>query len=167
MTAAGDRVVHEADLEWLRENAPDGSALRLRKRLAAAAGGREIGASLYRVPAGQRPWPRHAHLGNEEAIFVLGGAGEIAIGERTIALRTGAYVAIPAGATHAHQIRNTGGEDLVFLCVSTMRHPDVVVYPDSHKIGVFAGGAPGSPPQEQTFRKFVSLAGEVDYWNGE
>jgi len=164
---AGDPVVHEGDLEWLRESAPDASALRLRKKLAAAAGGRELGASLYRVPSGQKPWPRHAHLGNEEAIYVLDGTGEIAVGERVIALRAGAYVAIPAGAAHAHQIRNTGDDDLVFLCVSTMRHPDVVVYPDSCKICVFAGAAPGGPPQDLTFRKFVSLSGEVDYWKDE
>lgn len=169
MSAAGDPgpVVHEDDLEWLRESAPDGSALRLRKKLAAAAGGREIGTSLYRVPAGQKPWPRHAHLGNEEAIYVFGGSGEVAVGDAVIPLRAGAYVAIRAGAEHAHQIRNTGSDDLVFLCVSTMRHPDVVVYPDSGKIGVFAGAAPGGPPQELTFRKFVSLTGEVDYWKDE
>lgn len=167
MSAPGDPVVHESDLEWLRESAPDGTHVRLRKKLAAAAGGREIGASLYRVPAGEKPWPRHAHLGNEEAVFVLGGTGEIAVGDRTIPLRAGAYVAIPAGAAHAHQIRNRGPDDLVFLCVSTMRHPDAVVYPDSGKIGVFAGAAPGGAPQDLTFRKFVSLAGEVDYWKDE
>ena len=48
-----------------------------------------------------------------------------------------------------------------------MRHPDILVYPDSGKVGVFAGAAPGGPPQELTLRKFLSLSGEVNYWEGE
>jgi uncharacterized cupin superfamily protein len=154
-------------LEWTREASPDGAALRFRKKLAAATGGREIGASLYRVPPGARPWPRHFHTANEEAIYVLAGEGAIALGDAVVPLRAGDYVALPVGAAHAHQIRNDSAGDLVFLCVSTMREPDVVVYPDSNKIGVFAGAAPGGSPQALTLRKFVSLSGEVDYWEGE
>lgn len=154
-------------LEWLREASPDGSAERFRKKLSAAAGGRAIGASLYRVPPGTRPWPRHFHTANEEAIYVLAGEGSIALGDAVVPLRAGDYVAIPPDAAHAHQIRNDSGGDLVFLCLSTMVHPDVVVYPDSGKIGVFAGAAPGGPPQDLTLRKFLSLAGEVDYWQDE
>jgi uncharacterized cupin superfamily protein len=160
-------VVNETDLDWTRESAPDGSALRLRKKLAAAAGGQEIGASLYRMPPGEKAWPRHFHVANEEALYVLAGEGTLALGDATVALRAGDWVSIPAGEARAHQIRNESGADLVFLCVSTMRHPDVIVYPDSGKIGVFAGAAPGGPPQELTLRKFLSLAGEVDYWKDE
>lgn len=159
--------VNVESLEWIREASPDGTALRFRKKLAAATGGREIGASLYRMPPGARPWPRHFHTANEEAIYVVAGEGAIAIGDELVPLRAGDYVALPAGAAHAHQIRNDSTADLVFLCISTMREPDVVVYPDSNKIGVFVGAAPGGPPQALTLRKFVSLAGEVDYWDGE
>jgi uncharacterized cupin superfamily protein len=154
-------------LEWIREASPDGKALRFRRKLAAAAGGREIGASLYRVPPGAKPWPRHFHTANEEAIYVLAGEGSIALGDAVVPLRAGDYVALPVGAAHAHQIRNDSASELVFLCISTMREPDVVVYPDSNKIGVFAGAAQGGAPQALTLRKFVSLAGEVDYWDGE
>lgn len=160
-------VVNAGDLDWTKESAPDGTSPRFRKKLAAAAGGRQIGASLYRIPPGSKPWPRHAHLANEEAVYVLEGEGEIAIGDRVVALRAGDFVALPAGAAHAHQIRNPSSGDLVFLCISTMREPDIVVYPDSGKVGLFAGAAPGGPPQDLTFRKFVSLAGEVDYWKDE
>jgi uncharacterized cupin superfamily protein len=160
-------VVNEGDLEWARESAPDGSALRLRKKLAPAAGGRELGASLYRMPPGEKPWPRHFHTANEEAVFVLSGEGTLVLGDRRVPLRAGDYAAIPIGDAHAHQIRNDSGADFVFLCVSTMRQPDIVVYPDSGKVGLFAGAAPGGPPQESTLRRFVSLAGEVDYWKGE
>jgi len=98
---------------------------------------------------------------------VLVGEGALAFGDAVLPLRAGDYVAIPVGAAHAHQIRNDSKGDLVFLCISTMRHPDILVYPDSGKVGVFAGAAPGGPPQELTLRKFLSLSGEVNYWEGE
>jgi uncharacterized cupin superfamily protein len=154
-------------MEWLREAAPDGTAERFRKRLSAAAGGRALGASLYRLPPGTRPWPRHFHAANEEAVYVLAGEGTIVIGDAVVPLRAGDWVSLPADAAHAHQIRNDSRGDLVFLCVSTMNHPDVVVYPDSAKVGVFVGAAPGGPPQDLTLRKFLSLAGEIDYWQDE
>ncbi len=162
-----EHVVNVEEMEWSLENAPDGSAPRQRKKLAAAAGGRQIGASLYRFAPGAKPWPRHAHLANEEAVFVLAGEGEIRIGEHSIPLRAGDYVALPAGAGNAHQIRSSSKSELVFLCVSTMREPDILLYPDSAKLGLFAGAAPGGPPQELTLRKFLALGSEVDYWQGE
>src|SRR5262245_47358562 len=165
--ASHEHVVNAEEMEWSFESAPDGSAPRQRKKLAAAAGGRELGASLYRMGAGAKPWPRHAHLANEEAIFVLAGEGELRIGERSVPLRAGDYVALPAGLATAHQIRNPGGAELVFLCISTMRAPDIIVYPDSAKVGIFAGAAPGGPPEQSTLRKFLALSPEVDYWQGE
>ncbi len=159
--------VNEGGMEWMTESAPDGTAKRFRKKLAAASGGRAIGASLYRMPPGEKPWPRHFHTANEEAIYVLAGEGALALGDTTVPLRAGDYVALPAGADHAHQIRNDSRADLVFLCIGTMNHPDIIVYPDSGKIGVFVGAAPGGPLQESTLRKFLSLDGEVDYWKGE
>ena len=165
--ASREHVVNAEEIPWSLESAPDGSAPRQRKKLAAAAGGKQLGASLYRIAPGARPWPRHAHLANEEAVFVLEGAGEIRIGERTLPLRAGDYVALPAGPGNAHQICNRSDSELVFLCVSTMREPDIIVYPDSAKVGLFAGAAPGGPPQELTLRKFLALDGEVDYWQDE
>ena len=154
-------------MEWATESAPDGTAKRFRKKLAAAAGGAAIGTSLYRMPPGEKPWPRHFHAANEEAVYVLSGEGAIAIGDAVVPLRAGDYVALPAGAAHAHQIRNDSAGDLVFLCIATMTQPDVVVYPDSGKVGIFVGAAPGGPPEEMKLRKFLSLAGEVNYWEGE
>lgn len=165
--ASRTHVVNADELEWSPESAPDGSAPRGRKKLAAAAGGKQLGASLYRMEPGAKPWPRHAHLANEEAIYVLAGAGAIQIGEREVPLRAGDWVALPAGLAGAHQIRNPSSGELVFLCVSTMREPDIIVYPDSAKVGLFAGSPPGGAPQPSTLKKFLSLTGEVDYWKGE
>ena len=160
-------IRNEADVEWTEEQSPDGSARRSRKQLSAATGGRAIGTSLYRVPPGVRPWPRHYHLANEESIYVLAGSGAIMIGDEKLELRRGDYVALPAGSAHVHQVLNESDQDLEFLCMSTMVEPDICIYPDSAKLGVFAGAAPGGDPESSTLRTFVSVNPDLPYWEGE
>jgi uncharacterized cupin superfamily protein len=79
----------------------------------------------------------------------------------------GNYVVLPAGESGAHQITNTSNETLCYLCFSTMVEPDVMVYPDSDKIGLFAGSAPGGPKEKRTFSKFLRGDAEVGYYEGE
>ena len=79
----------------------------------------------------------------------------------------GNYVALPAGESGAHQIINTSNETLCYLCFSTMVEPDVMVYPDSDKIGLFAGSAPGGPKEKRSFSKFLRGDAEVGYYEGE
>jgi uncharacterized cupin superfamily protein len=160
-------VANEGEIEWQAESSPDGRARHFRKKLGATAGGKALGASLYRVPPSAKSWPRHYHCANEEALYVLSGEGTLALGDRSVPLRPGDYVALPAGAAHAHGIANGSQADLVFLCISTMVHPDVVVYPDSGKVGVFAGAAPGGPAEESTLKAFLPLSAVVDYWKDE
>jgi len=61
---------------------------------------------------------------------------------------------------------NDSAEPLVYLCLSTMRHPDVAVYPELERIGVFAGSAPGTQPDPAFPRAFLPLASKVGYWDG-
>ena len=42
-----------------------------------------------------------------------------------------------------------------------------MVYPDSDKIGLFAGSAPGGPKEKRTFSKFLRGDAEVEYYEGE
>jgi hypothetical protein len=42
-----------------------------------------------------------------------------------------------------------------------------VVYPDSGKVGIFGGAAPGGPKEERTFSKFLRGDAEVGYYDGE
>jgi len=152
------------DLEW---TTLDRGGMRLdRKQLAAAAGGDRIGCSLYRLPAGERSWPYHYHAGNEEALFVLSGAGALRLdGERT-ALAEGDYVALPAGARGAHRVINDGDDPLVYLAVSTMDDPDVTVYPDSGKFGVFVGAPPGGGG-DRSLHGYYRIDDGVNYWLDE
>lgn len=159
-------LVHADDLPWT--DVAHGTRVALkRKQLGAAAHGRKLGCSLVEVPPGRASWPLHYHLGNEEAVYVLSGAGTLRLGAEALPVRQGDYVALPPGAECAHQLVNDGAEPLRYLCFSTMEAPDVLVYPDSKKVGVFAGAAPGGDKAARTLHAYLPLAAEVDYWEGE
>jgi uncharacterized cupin superfamily protein len=105
--------------------------------LAGALGAKAIGANLTRVPPGKAAFPFHHHHANEEHFFVLSGSGILRHGEKLHKVRQNDYlVHLPGGAQGAHQLINTGVEDLVYLAISTNAIPDVVGYPDSAKTGV-------------------------------
>jgi uncharacterized cupin superfamily protein len=138
-----------------------------RKQLGAAAGAQQLGVSYMELPPGARAWPRHFHAANEEGVYILAGRGRVRIGEVEVEVRAGDYVALPAGPAHAHQTINDSDEPLRYLCMSTMLSTDIGVYPDSDKIGVFAGSAPGGAKAGRFVEGFFRMGARVDYWDGE
>ena len=159
-------VVSTGDLEWMEQSHGEKFGFK-RKFLGAATGGEGLGCSLYEVLPGKRAWPRHYHLANEEAIFVLEGRGTLRIGEKEVAISAGDYATLLAGEEGSHQVINTSDAPLRYLCFSTMVAPDVTVYPDSNKVGIFGGSAPGGPKERRTFSKFLKADAEVVYYEGE
>ncbi|MFC7234931.1 cupin domain-containing protein [Halosegnis marinus] len=157
-------MVNESDLDWTEHEGAETASRR--KKLAAAAGGEEVGASLYEVDPGERPWPLHYHTGNEEALYVLAGEGVLRRGEGydDVPLSPGEYVACPADESGAHQVVNRGEEVLRYLMVSTMNEPDVAVYPEADGIGVFVGAPPGGDG-ERTVSGFWNRGDAVEYWD--
>ncbi|MFB6151343.1 MAG: cupin domain-containing protein [Haloarculaceae archaeon] len=139
-----------------------------RTRLGHAAGGEDLGTSLYEVEPGKRTWPPHYHAGNEEALFVLDGELTLWLGsgdDRTEhALEPGDYVALPAGPDHAHEVEATGEETARFLVVSTMNDPDFTVQPDAGKVYLVAGDAPGEY-EDRYLTKTLDVDAEVEYWD--
>ncbi|MDF1564797.1 MAG: cupin domain-containing protein [Deltaproteobacteria bacterium] len=166
MSEKKDRVINERDLEWTEVDREDRFRFR-RKQLALAAGGKELGCSIVEVPPGWRSWPYHFHHGNEEAIYVLEGSGDLRLAGRKQPITAGDYVAFPRGVQGAHQIHNTSQKDLRYLVFSTMNAPDITVYPDSGKMGLFAGTAPGGSDEGRTLSRYVPDGVEVAYWEGE
>lgn len=156
--------VNEDDLDW--SELERGETTFRRKRLGAAAGGDRLGTSLYELPPGRRSWPYHYHEGNEEALYVLAGTGTIRLADETESLEAGDYVALPTGEHGGHRVINDSAEPLRYLMLSTMDDPDVTVYPDSEKVGVFAGAPPGSR-EERTVSGFFRTDDDIDYWKGE
>lgn len=158
--------INESDLEWTNISRGDRFEHR-HKSLARATEGEKLGCRLHEIPPGKRAWPRHAHLGNEEALFILDGQGTLIRGDRERTVKRGDYVVFPAGPDHPHQLINTSEETLRYLCISTMREPDVILYPDSEKFGVIAGSAPGGDREQRSFKGFFNQDSQRDYWEGE
>jgi uncharacterized cupin superfamily protein len=73
----------------------------------------------------------------------------------------------PGGPATAHQLINTGDRDLRYLSVSTMIAGEVVEYPDSGKVAVYVGSAPGADPAARTFSYRGRLDAPAAYWDGE
>jgi len=160
------KVVQADDLPW-GEHAHDEKFGHRRKQLGAAAGSESLGCSLYEVAPGKTAWPYHYHLGNEEALFVLDGSGTLRLGGEEVPVSTGDYVALLADESGAHQVINTSDKPLRYLAFSTMDQPDVLVYGDSNKIGVFAGSAPGGPKERRVLSKYFKTEDEVEYYEVE
>ena len=158
--------VHPDELSWSEQSHGERFASR-RKQLGKAAGSQKLGCSLFEVEPGMAAFPFHAHLGNEEALYVLSGTGEVRHGESRYPVGAGHYVALPAGPEHAHQLLNTGSEPLRYLVISTMVAPDVMLYPDSDKVGVMGGAAPGGDRSKRTLNATLPLSAAVGYWEGE
>ncbi len=131
-------------------------------------GARKLGCRIAVVPPGSRAWPFHSHYANEELFLILEGSGTLRMGNAEYPLRSGDLVCAPAGGLDtAHQIVNTSSADLRYLCISTMLEPDVTLYPDSGKFGVFAGAPPGGRREARLFEAAARLSDRVDYWEGE
>ena len=167
--------VNERDVDWT-ETEHDPTRFR-RKHLSDAASGDEdpeLGCSLYELPPGARSWPYHYHAGNAEAMYVLAGTGRLRLDGEERPVEAGDYVPFPTGPDGAHRVINDGGDGddtdddapLRFLVFSEMDEPDVTVYPDSGKFGVYTGSAPGGR-EERTVGGYYRLDDDVDYWEGE
>lgn len=125
--------------------------------------GHELGCGAFRVDPGKRAFPKHAHLANDEALYVIAGGGELTVGEETTQLEAGDFVILPAGAQYAHVLINNGEEELVYLCVSTMNAPEVVHYPDSGKLGVMESARKWNESSVSGFYKYQ----KAGYYDGE
>ena len=97
-----------------------------------------LGCAVHVVPPGKKAFPFHRHHVMDELFFIVSGEGEYRFGDTTVPVRSGDIVAAPAG-TQAHQLINTGSNDLRYLGISTIGGVDVVDYPDLKKIAVAAG----------------------------
>ena len=132
--------------------------------IAQALGLTTLGCMLHVVPPGKTAFPFHRHHGCDEMFLVLSGSGEYRLGEARLPIRTGDCLGAPAGGA-AHQIINTGIEELRYLGFSNTGAADLVEYPDSGKIG-FGVGAKGVHHESATIRARGRLA-PADYWDGE
>lgn len=151
--------VFEPDFDDLRER-PGFKARRA--RVGRQAGAERLGLSLWEVAPGEAAYPYHFHLGEEEALVILEGRPVLREPEGETELRPGDVLSFRRGAEGAHQLINRTDSAVRFLAVSTNGDPDIVVYPDSNKVGVAE-----RPPHGGGLRQFFPLGAAVGYWEGE
>ena len=133
-------------------------------RVGPLVGSTGLGCGVHVVPPGKRAFPFHRHHVTDEMFFILSGTGAYRVGDHTHPLRAGDFVGAPAGG-EAHQIINTGADDLRYLAFSTIGSVDVVDYPDSGKIAV-AAGIKNADFKTATYAK-VGRMQAADYYDGE
>ena len=131
-------------------------------------GAEKLGYNLTCVPPGKAAYPFHSHRQNEEMVLVVAGTGTLRLGGERFPLRVGDVVALPPGGPEtAHQIINTGSEELRYLAVATRIGPEICDYPDSRKFGVYSEVAPDKDGKPQFFHFMGREAQCLDYWDGE
>lgn len=116
-----------------------------------------IGASLYELEPGERTFPYHFEWNNEEWLIVVAGRPVLRTPEGERPLEPGDVVCFPEGPAGAHLVRNDSNEPVRVLILSTKNSPGIAEYPDSDKLGVWAGET----------RHMVRRSPQLDYWDGE
>ena len=131
-------------------------------------GSKLLGYNITAVPPGMRAFPFHNHQVNEEMFFILKGAGQLRFGKETYPVKEGDFISCPPGGSEvAHQLINTGTEELRFLAVSTKVNPEIVDYPDTGRFGVMAFLAAGEDGQPRNLLYVGDEKESLDYWEGQ
>ncbi len=127
-------------------------------RIGDAAGGAELAVRLFQIPNGESLCPYHYEY-VEEWLIVLHGELELRAPDGISTVGEGDVVCFPAGPAGAHKLTNLGDVSARVLMFSSAQEPAVSVYPDSGKVGVWAG------PDDRglLFRRDAV----VDYYDGE
>ncbi len=123
-------------------------------------GAEKLGASLYELQPGERSFPYHYEYGNEEWLLVVAGRPTLRDPDGEHELRPGDMLCFPEGPEGAHQVRNDTDQPIRVLILSTKISPDLAVYPDSGKLGVWSG-------KDTDSARIFRIAGAVDYWDDE
>ncbi len=131
-------------------------------RLGEKMGLTRLGCSVTAVPPGAVAFPFHNHRANDELFLVLAGRGELRLGATRHPVATGNLIGCPAGGPEtAHQLVNNSDTELRYLAISSCLDPEICEYPDSGKVGAYAG------KREAGFHHMSRAADVRDYWDDE
>ena len=122
--------------------------------------GDHLGASLYELPPGQKTFPYHYELGNDELLVVMAGRPTLRDPDGERELHPGDCVLFPSGPGGAHQIVNRSDEPARVLLVSNFAMPRAAVQPDSGKMMIR-----WSPEPNDSL--WFRVADAADYWEAE
>ncbi|MGZ4272130.1 MAG: cupin domain-containing protein [Solirubrobacteraceae bacterium] len=122
-----------------------------------SAGGRDNVIKEFQIPPGESICPYHYEY-EEEGLLLLEGAVTVRTPQEERPLQRGDLMCFPAGPAGAHKVTNHGDGAALALMWSSAREPAVSIYPDSDKMGVWAG-------EDRAMLRRSD--GKVDYYDGE
>lgn len=115
--------------------------------------------AIYEIPPKKANYPYHYHLKNEEVFYIISGNGILETHSGNKSISVGDIIVCPPSEKGAHKIINSSQtEMLVYFSCDTVNSPEVVVYPNSNKVGILVNGKPGIFYKKDT---------NVDYYDGE
>ena len=94
--------------------------------------------------------------------FILEGSGTLRYNDEEYPVKKGDFIACPTGPGTARQIINTSDKEIKYLALSTNTNPEIAEYPDSNKVGSYAGSF-----EKPDLRLVVKKESGVDYFDGE
>lgn len=130
-----------------------GKSVQLGPKLGAS----RLGMSVYDLPPGQAICPYHFEWTDEEWLIVISGQPTLRSPAGDDVLGSGDVVCFPAGPDGAHQVRNASDEPARVAILSTKNEFGIAEYPDSDKVGIWAGDA----------HYMLRRSAHLDYMDGE
>ena len=103
---------------------------RWNRRLGDHVGLKNFGVNLTRVEPGGQTSARHAHIRQDEFIWVIEGEVVLETNEGAQTLRPGMCAGFAAGSGNAHRFVNKSATDVLLLVVGDRTPFDEVIYPD-------------------------------------
>jgi uncharacterized cupin superfamily protein len=131
-------------------------------RLGERAGCEQLGMSLYELAPGDE-MVFHYHVQREELLVVLSGELNLRTATGWEVIPEGEVVAFPRGESGAHGYRNDSAEVVRLLMISEMTAPNISVYPDTNRIGIFDAG----PRAERRFGALFDVSDAVSDYGGK
>ena len=135
---------------------PDGYHTSYR-RLAPELGGSRLALNVFELPPGQSVCPYHYESGEEEWIVCLTGRPTLRTPEGERVLEPGDTVCFPEGPDGAHHVRNDADGVARVALLSTKNPVGIAEYPDSDKVGVWAGDT----------HYMLRRSDHLEYWDRE
>ena len=120
--------------EWDAENDRDGFR-HLRTAIGDRLGARMLGASLYKLPPGERTWPYHYEEGCEEWLIVVSGRPNLRSPEGERQLNVGDVAVFPEGPEGAHQVINRSDQPAACSSSRQERRSQLSITPTAAKSG--------------------------------
>ncbi len=156
------KKVNINNIPWIERKSPKGKFHRFRRDVALAFENPKTGrrfpaqapfeVELIRMPPGATNFPLHSHATEWEFYLILSGTGKMRAGKKTVSVAPGDCIMNPPG--EAHQIVNTGTDDLTYYVIANNAGPYFFHIPVSNKWGV-------------SFRDVTCTMIRVDYYEGE